>query len=125
MDTFDKPTTVFVKYYNKINNSAILNNDDIDGDSDVTAVICNSRIDKWIIISVVSGIFVLIFVVLFSVYFILINLYDRWEYQRFLEASKDIFLTGNVTENPISRAKSRLSMRNIRNRLSRMSVRPS
>jgi hypothetical protein len=125
MDTYDRQTSVYIKYYKKTNNSVIRYNDNVDLDFDITAVICPYYIDKWIIIGVVIGIFVLIFVLLFSVYFILINLYDRWEYQRFKEASKNIFETGNVKENPISRAKSRLSMRNIRNRLSRMSVRPS
>jgi hypothetical protein len=125
-DTNSKAASVFIKYYNKTNNSVILYNDDtVDRGFNTTAVICPYYIDKWIVIGVVTGSFVLIFVALFSVYFILINLYDRWEYQRFLEESKDIFETGKVTQNPISRGKSRLSVRNIRNRLSRMSVRPS
>ena len=125
METFSRQASVFVKYYNKTNNSVIRYNDNVDLGFEMTAVICPYYIDKWIVISVAIGIFVLIFIILFSVYFILINLYDRWEYQRFLEESKNIFETGHVKENPISRAKSRLSMRHIRNRLSRMSVRPA
>jgi hypothetical protein len=125
METFSRKASVFIKYYNKTNNSVILYNDDIDQGFEITAVICPYYINKFIVIGVFTGIFVLIFVALFSMYFILINLYDRWEYQRFLEDTKDIFERGNVKENPISKPKSRLSMAHIRNRLSRMSVRPS
>merc|ERR1712200_153560 len=116
--------SIYLKYYNKTDNPLIKNNGNFDLDYDLTAAICPGTIDKWLVIGISGGVVVFIFIVCFTAYIVLINLYDRWEYERFKQDTANVLNMGNVQENQMGteRQNSKLSDR-IRNRMSRMSVR--
>ena len=115
---------VYLKYYNKTNNPLIVYNGDIDLEYELTAAICPSFVDKWIIISIVSGVVVFIFIVCFIAYIVLINLYDKWEYERFKQDAAAAWDIGNVQQNMIGEERPKSTFGDkIRNRMSRMSVR--
>ena len=116
--------SIYLKYYNKTDNPLIKNNGNFDLDYDLTAAICPGTIDKWLVIGIAGGVVVFIFIVCFTAYIVLINLYDRWEYERFKQDTANVWNMGNVQENQMGteRQNSKLSDR-IRNRMSRMSVR--
>jgi len=121
---FNKKINIYIKYYNKTDNGRLLYNDLVDLDYELTPVLCPSFIDKWIVISSVAGVMFFLFIVGFIVYFVLINLYDKWEYERFKKNAEMVWDIGNVTKNTLNEEKraSKFGDR-VRNRMSRMSMR--
>lgn len=123
-EDLDRKISIFIKYYNKTDNPMIQFNDEVDLDYSLTPVLCPSFVDKWVIISSVGGVVLFVFISCFIVYFVLINLYDRWEYERFKKDAAMAWDIGNVQENQISDEKRKTKFaERVRNRMSRMSVR--
>ena len=114
---------IYFQYFNKTED--FKNNGDIDLDYTITAVLCPSFIDKWVVIGSVAGSILFIFILCFVAYIVLVNLYDKWEYERFKRDAAQAFQVGKVVNNAALRDNRKSTFGDkVRNRMSRISVRP-